>query len=132
MNFMEVEFEGRTERVWVEKRKGDLWIHLKGEIHVWSPTQQVRNSSAGSSAQDARYIRAPMPGKILRIFAEEGATVAAGEKILAMEAMKMEYTLEAKQGGKLKFTNCKVGDQVSLGQELAHINPDMRSDIEER
>lgn len=128
MNFMEVEFEGKTERVWVEKRKGDLWLHLKGEVHVWSPIQQVRNSTSASSAQGARVVRAPMPGKILRIFAEEGAKVSIGDKVLAMEAMKMEYTLEAQQSGQLRFTNCKVGDQVSLGQELAHISPEIPSE----
>ena len=67
----------------------------------------------------AGSLLAPMPGLVLRVLAEPGAAVTAGQPILVLEAMKMEQTVSAPADGVLAELHAKAGDQVSTGQVLA-------------
>ena len=68
-------------------------------------------------------IVAPLPGTVVALLAEEGATLEKGAAILTLEVMKMEQTLRAPFAGVLKKIKCKVGDIVGEGVELAEIEP---------
>ena len=68
-------------------------------------------------------IVAPLPGTVVALLAEEGATIEKGAPILTLEVMKMEQTLRAPFAGVLKKIKCKVGDIVQEGVELAEIEP---------
>jgi len=68
-------------------------------------------------------IVAPLPGTVVAILAEEGATLEKGAAILTLEVMKMEQTLRAPFAGVLKSLRCKVGDIVQEGVELAEVEP---------
>jgi 3-methylcrotonyl-CoA carboxylase alpha subunit len=68
-------------------------------------------------------IVAPLPGTVVALLAEEGATLEKGAPILTLEVMKMEQTLRAPFAGVLKKIKCKVGDIVQEGVELAEIEP---------
>ena len=67
----------------------------------------------------AGSLLAPMPGLVLRVLAEPGTAVTAGQPILVLEAMKMEQTVSAPADGVLAELHAKAGDQVSTGQVLA-------------
>jgi 3-methylcrotonyl-CoA carboxylase alpha subunit len=66
-------------------------------------------------------IVAPLPGTVVALLAEEGATLEKGAAILTLEVMKMEQTLRAPYAGVLKKIRCKVGDIVGEGVELAEV-----------
>jgi 3-methylcrotonyl-CoA carboxylase alpha subunit len=68
-------------------------------------------------------IVAPLPGTVVALLAEVGATLEKGAPILTLEVMKMEQTLRAPFAGVLKKIKCKVGDIVQEGVELAEIEP---------
>jgi 3-methylcrotonyl-CoA carboxylase alpha subunit len=68
-------------------------------------------------------IVAPLPGTVVALLAEEGATLEKGAPILTLEVMKMEQTLRAPFAGVLKKIRCKVGDIVQEGVELAEVEP---------
>jgi 3-methylcrotonyl-CoA carboxylase alpha subunit len=68
-------------------------------------------------------ITAPLPGTVVALLAEEGATLEKGAAILTLEVMKMEQTLRAPFAGVLKLIKCKVGDIVQEGVELAEVEP---------
>jgi 3-methylcrotonyl-CoA carboxylase alpha subunit len=68
-------------------------------------------------------IVAPLPGTVVALLAEEGATLEKGAAILTLEVMKMEQTLRAPFAGVLKKIKCKVGDIVGEGVELAEVEP---------
>jgi 3-methylcrotonyl-CoA carboxylase alpha subunit len=68
-------------------------------------------------------IVAPLPGTVVAVLAEEGATLEKGAPVLTLEVMKMEQTLRAPFAGVLKRLRCKVGDIVQEGVELAEIEP---------
>jgi len=68
-------------------------------------------------------IVAPLPGTVVALLAEVGATLEKGAAILTLEVMKMEQTLRAPYAGVLKAIKCKVGDIVGEGVELAEVEP---------
>jgi 3-methylcrotonyl-CoA carboxylase alpha subunit len=66
-------------------------------------------------------IVAPLPGTVVALLAEDGASLEKGAPILTLEVMKMEQTLRAPFAGVLKAIKCKVGDIVQEGVELAEV-----------
>ena len=65
---------------------------------------------------------APMPGKILEVLVEKGQSVASGDLLLVMEAMKMEHRIVANVDGVIAMMNLKQGDQVQQGDVLVEIS----------
>ena len=65
-------------------------------------------------------VSSPMPGQVLRFIVAEGASVKKGDKILVLEAMKMENEIVASADGTVTFA-VKKGDNVDTGADLAYI-----------
>ena len=78
------------------------------------PTQ-APSAEAGSTV-----VAAPMPGQILNLCVSDGATVNKGDKIVILEAMKMENEIVATASGKVTYL-VKKGDNVETGAQLAYI-----------
>lgn len=66
-------------------------------------------------------LRAPMPGKVIRVLAEQGAEVQANQGVLVMEAMKMQNEIKSPKGGKVKRLGVANGAAVNAGDILAVI-----------
>lgn len=62
---------------------------------------------------------APMPGSVVSVHAESGQSVTPGQKLIVLEAMKMQHTVTAPSGGVLTQLNVKPGTQVAAGEVLA-------------
>jgi len=88
------------------------------DLHWVDPFGGETEEQAG-----ADKIAAPLPGTVVAVLAEEGATLEKGAPILTLEVMKMEQTLRAPYAGVLKSIKCKVGDIVQEGVELAVVEP---------
>ncbi|MEV1294413.1 biotin carboxylase N-terminal domain-containing protein [Pseudonocardia sp. NPDC049635] len=67
----------------------------------------------------AGSLLAPMPGSVVRVLAEVGHGVTAGQPLVVLEAMKMEHTIVAPADGVLGELRVGSGDQVDSGQLLA-------------
>ena len=65
-------------------------------------------------------IAAPMPGLILDVVVNEGDEVEKGDKLLVLEAMKMENIIKSPGSGKIKSIVINKGDSVDSGQKLIH------------
>ncbi|WP_417829461.1 acetyl/propionyl/methylcrotonyl-CoA carboxylase subunit alpha [Thalassospira sp.] len=78
-------------------------------------------AAAGGNEGTGGGLSAPMPGKIIAVMAEAGQSVTAGDKLVVMEAMKMEHTISAPVTGTIKEVFFGVGDQVDDGAELIAI-----------
>ena len=63
-------------------------------------------------------VRAPMPGMILRLMVEPGQTVALGQGLAILEAMKMENELRAVQAGRIEEIFVPIGQAVEKDERL--------------
>ena len=66
-------------------------------------------------------VQAQMPGKVIRLLAQAGDHIEAGDGILVLEAMKMEMPVTAPAKGTITNISVGAGEQVASGQVLAHI-----------
>jgi 3-methylcrotonyl-CoA carboxylase alpha subunit len=92
--------------------------HGRFELHWVDPFGGETEEQTGEDK-----IVAPLPGTVVALLAEVGATLEKGAPILTLEVMKMEQTLRAPFAGVLKKIKCKVGDIVQEGVELAEVEP---------
>lgn len=121
MKWFEVEFQRRRVRVPAVKAQGRLWFHWQGEVYVLESESTARRSGGGKSSAQPGVITAPMPGKVTRVAVAVGDTVQKGQALVVMEAMKMEYTLEADLAGKVAAVSVQPGVQVALGEVLVRL-----------
>jgi biotin carboxyl carrier protein len=73
------------------------------------------------SARGEGGIVAPMPGLVLSIKAKEGDSVAAGQTLLVMEAMKMENAISSPYAGTVSKIYVREGDSISEGDLLVEV-----------
>ena len=64
-----------------------------------------------------------MPGKVVKLLKEVGATVKAGEGVVVVEAMKMENELKSAGPGVIAEIKCKEGQPVEAGTVLVVVGP---------
>jgi 3-methylcrotonyl-CoA carboxylase alpha subunit len=113
--------DGMKSRVVAVVEGHELYLRTRNgrfELHWVDPFGGETEELAGEDR-----IVAPLPGTVVALLAEEGATLEKGAPILTLEVMKMEQTLRAPFGGVLKAIKCKVGDIVQEGVELAEVEP---------
>ncbi|EKR1670926.1 TPA_asm: pyruvate carboxylase subunit B, partial [Salmonella enterica subsp. enterica serovar Saintpaul] len=77
-----------------------------------APVQAAAPAGAGTP------VTAPLAGNIWKVIATEGQTVAEGDVLLILEAMKMETKIRAAQAGTVRGIAVKSGDAVSVGDTL--------------
>jgi propionyl-CoA carboxylase alpha chain len=73
------------------------------------------------AAEAPGSLHAPMPGRVVRVEANVGDTVGAGQVLVVLEAMKMEHTLRSPHDGTVMEVDCSPGDQVEAGAVLVVI-----------
>lgn len=106
---------------WIEGQwiRGELWVHFRGETRKIESRE--KNFGGGRGALAKEDIHSPMPGKVTKVLCETGQKVKAGDVLVVMEAMKMEYSLKADIDGEVQKLECKAGDQVTLGKVLVRL-----------
>ena len=87
---------------------------------TWHLTRWRATGSAGGSAGDGAIL-APMPGKVIAVDVAAGDTVTKGQKLLTLEAMKMEHGLTAPFDGVVAELNASAGGQVQVDALLVRI-----------
>jgi 3-methylcrotonyl-CoA carboxylase alpha subunit len=79
--------------------------------------------ATAATAAGPAGLRAPMPGRVLELFATPGTAVPRGAPLLVMEAMKIEHTIVAPSAGTLRSYRVAAGEQVGEGTELVDFVP---------
>ena len=107
-----VELEGKAFVVKVSEG-GDI-------SHVATTTSQAtpQATSAPAPTTGGTPVTAPMAGNIWKVVATEGQTVAAGDVLFILEAMKMETEVKAAQAGTVRGICVKAGDAVAVGDTV--------------
>jgi 3-methylcrotonyl-CoA carboxylase alpha subunit len=97
---------------------GERVLFLAGD--AWAFAAPVPRSSGEDEAGDGAVL-APMPGAVIQVAAAKGRSVKRGERLLVLEAMKMEYVMVAPFDGTLVELTVSAGSQVQEGALLARI-----------
>ena len=93
-------------------------VHLpKGNFRV----RFARSVRGAKHAHPVGGLTSPMPGKVVKVFVNEGAAVKKGDLILILEAMKMEHKILAPEDGLVKKLFFKEGERVGQEVELVEI-----------
>lgn len=75
------------------------------------------------SASGPQSVSSPMPGRVVEVVAEEGATVAAGQTLVVVEAMKMANELKSPIDGVVQSVHVAAGDAVEARKPLVVVQP---------
>ena len=105
-------------RIRVAREKERVFVWCAGEVREF--LRAGRRSARMVEA--AGGLAAPMPGRVRRIVAKAGSSVARGDVILILEAMKMEHAIRAPRAGTVARILHREGDLVEAGEALAEIN----------
>ena len=104
-----------------------LWPTERGAILVengWPHLFEVEESRGTGQASAADgAILAPMPGKVIAVDVSEGQSVTAGQRLLVLEAMKMEHALTAPFDGVIEGLTVSAGGQVQVETVLCRVVP---------
>ena len=100
----------------IAKRDIMTWPTIGAEAPKTLAGEPVVSRPAASSAAGA--VKSPLPGVILSVDCKVGDTVKRGQKILVLEAMKMENEIVAPQDGTVASINVNKGDTVEAGQTI--------------
>ena len=90
-------------------------------FEVEDPRSLQGRRGAGTGADGPRPIKAPMPGRVVRVIAAAGEEVAEGQGIVVIEAMKMQNELKSPKAGRVARIHVAVDDTVGSGDVLAVI-----------
>ncbi len=124
-NIAEIEINGTTYKVEVDKKLKQQKTPKLVRPAAVPPTDshpsvaKTTNPGTSSSAPAGEgSIKSPLPGVILDVYVKEGDNVTVGQKLLLLEAMKMENNIEADKVGKVVSINKQKGDSVMEGDVL--------------
>ncbi|MDR3269544.1 MAG: biotin/lipoyl-binding protein [Tannerella sp.] len=118
----EVEVNGTPYKVLMDKPAKKQVVTIKRPVQApttLSGTPLV--SRPASSSGSSKAVKSPLPGIILSIDCKVGDDVKKGQKLLVLEAMKMENVISADQDGKVSEINVNKGDSVLEGADLVII-----------
>jgi biotin carboxyl carrier protein len=90
-------------------------------LPVWVESREHRDRSAGRTRAGSGIVRAPMPGRVVKVLVEPGARVEQGAGVVVVEAMKMENELSAPVSGSVERVLVTAGDAVERGAALVEI-----------
>jgi biotin carboxyl carrier protein len=101
----------------------DGWVF---EVTVEDEPRALLRERAGAAAERSGHtgsdtIKAQIPGRVVRLWVEEGDTVEAGQRLLAIEAMKMENEVRAPRAGTVEQVHVAADSSVELHDELVTV-----------
>jgi biotin carboxyl carrier protein len=114
---------GRSYEARVEQSDGCLIVLIDGhrfEVEIRDPRRWSRHTTK-PGIEGRLHVTAAMPGKIVRLLVAEGDTVAAGQGLLVVEAMKMQNEMKAPKAGCVVSLTAREGATVAAGDVLAAI-----------
>jgi acetyl/propionyl-CoA carboxylase alpha subunit len=87
-------------------------------FEVEDPRSLQGRRGAGTGTEGPRSVKAPMPGRVVRLLVEVGEDVEEGQGVVVIEAMKMQNELKSPKAGRVVRVGAGVGDTVGSGDVL--------------
>jgi acetyl-CoA/propionyl-CoA carboxylase biotin carboxyl carrier protein len=98
-----------------------MWVPETTGVVAKKSKKPTRAGGSSGSGGGSGEVAAPMQGTIVKVNVEVGQTVAIGDSVVVLEAMKMENQIAAEKAGKVAKVNVKQGDTVGSGDVLVVI-----------
>jgi geranyl-CoA carboxylase alpha subunit len=95
-----------------------LWLHLAHGDFAFDCLRRAPLRVTQATGDDATEVLASLNGRVAEVCVAAGAQVSAGDRLLVIEAMKMEHEVRAARAGRIDGIGVRVGDQVMPGQRL--------------
>ena len=108
-------------RVEVNGKSYDVRVSPQGAVETVAaaaPTPESAPASAPVPAAEARVIESPLAGNIVKVNVGPGQSIASGDVVVVLEAMKMETEVRSPAAGSVTEVRVKEGDAVGLGAAL--------------
>lgn len=109
--------DGECVIAYVSSDGAKRWVTINGRTFALTKQSRVRKSGGGGQ-RSAGELTAPMPGLVRSVNVAEGESVAKGQTLLVLEAMKMEIRIHAPVDGMVKKLLVKQGQTVEREQVL--------------
>jgi glutaconyl-CoA/methylmalonyl-CoA decarboxylase subunit gamma len=119
-NTIELEVNGTPYTVELQKELKTTKTPVLVRSNVPQPTRSESKIKKNISSS-ATPVKSPLPGIILNVLVKEGDEVKVGQKLVSMEAMKMENHVLAEKEGKVTSVKVKTGDSVLQNDTLLEI-----------
>ena len=119
--FQTVDLDGEQPMAAVSGFRDDERVVAFYEGQAYQFELSARGTGTSHGIHDGE-IEAPMPGRVTAVEVKQGDTVAKGQRLLTLEAMKMEHALTAPFDGTVAELNAAPGQQVSEGVVLVKIS----------
>jgi acetyl/propionyl-CoA carboxylase alpha subunit len=110
----------RTLTATVIRERDVVWVAVAGEVHRCTASDEARGGGTTSGVRLPR-VTAPMPGKVLAVRVVIGQTLAAGDPLVVLEAMKMETIVSAESAARVVQVHVEAGAMVEQGQTLVEL-----------
>jgi biotin carboxyl carrier protein len=115
-------WENRSIEVVVTEKNDGCLVMLGGRqilVELGDVRTSLRHAQQGQ--QGTVQVRAPMPGKVIRVLVKDGDSVEANQGIVVMEAMKMQNEIKSPKNGTVKKIGITAGSAVNSGDLLAEV-----------
>jgi len=120
--FYWLNWENRSIEVVVTEKNGGYLVMIDGrQVLVELGDFRTALRQAHQGQQGTAQVRAPMPGKVIRVLLKDGDSVQANQGILVMEAMKMQNEIKSPKNGTVKRIGVTAGSAVNSGDLLAEV-----------
>lgn len=114
---------GRPVVAYVAQDGDRSFVSIAGRSYEFSRRSPRRDRTRPAAGGFEPQVRSPMPGKILDVKVGEGETVADGQPLVLLEAMKMENALSADGPARVTAVHVAAGELVEVGQLLIELTP---------
>jgi biotin carboxyl carrier protein len=120
---LESEEGRRSYEIAVDRRTGgDLGVYVNGRLAEANVTSGRgawgRGGAKGADTKGPQRVAAPMPGRVVKVLVAAGESVAKGQGLVVVEAMKMENELRATRAGVVSEIRVQEGAPVEAGTVL--------------
>jgi glutaconyl-CoA/methylmalonyl-CoA decarboxylase subunit gamma len=120
-NFLRIEVNGTEYEVELQKEVVVSKTPILVRAEVPPPTKKETRITRTITKTTNVAVRSPLPGTIVSVLVQDGDSVKLGQKLLTMEAMKMENNVIAEKDGIVRSINVKPGDSVLQNDVLLEI-----------
>lgn len=110
--------DGKSYEARVELDNGEIHVEVSGERFRFGSGAERQQGGAGGRASGQSVVKAPMPGKVVKLLVASGETVTAGQGILLFEAMKMQNELRSPQDGVVTGLSVEEGQAIEAHETL--------------